>query len=223
MPSQGTKTQSSSAGPAQSALDQSQNTWTGFAGESEGVDPLTSHARSAVLTPSLLEALWQTRLELAIFGLERRAVFNYVPSSHMRWHREDGRSHPLRSQLEARLIRGHARYLSEVLGIAIQPLPPERHIKHGGLVERFPSNGALITTRAIQRLEMHRSWFKWRGPLPAKFQRVPVLGSAVFAHRYSHGGKRVTRFWAWQRKGGVIRWTEVCSPLPPRYLAAGKQ
>ncbi|KAF8839416.1 hypothetical protein BDN67DRAFT_774891 [Paxillus ammoniavirescens] len=149
----------------------------------------------------------------------------------MSWHREDGRSHALRSQLEAHSIRGRP---SEVLGIPIQPpaaeMPPERRIEqtHGGHVEKFPSGGASIATRPIQRLEMRRPWFKWRGPLPAKFQRVPVLGSTVFAHRYNHGGKWTTRFWARQRKRGIIRWTEVHSSLPPRLsgqwrIAEGKK
>ncbi|KIJ65872.1 hypothetical protein HYDPIDRAFT_27098 [Hydnomerulius pinastri MD-312] len=44
--------------------------------------------------PEFLEALWQTRLELAIFKLERRAlpilnVFNRLPSN-VRWHRDEG-------------------------------------------------------------------------------------------------------------------------------------
>ncbi|KAF9228364.1 hypothetical protein BS17DRAFT_773578 [Gyrodon lividus] len=228
MPSQ-LKTQSrcSTAGPTTpaqpSGQNESRNTRAGPAGDSEVTDPSAPHTCSA-MAPGFLEAMWQTRLELAIFGLERRAlpilkVFNRMPSSNVRWHRDDGRFHPVRSnQLETHLGRACT---SQVLGIPTQSsaaeLPPLRQpISQTPecYVETSPPIDASANTRSAQRLKTCGSWLKWRGPLPAKFQRVRVLGSAVFAHRYKHGGRRITRFWARQHKRGVIRWTEVHPSLP---------
>jgi hypothetical protein len=66
--------------------------------------------------------------------------------------------------------------------------------------------------------EAHKTWLKWRGPLPMmkRLRRRSVRGSAVFAHRYKHGGRLVTCFWVRQRvELHVVRWSKLGSVALP--------
>lgn len=70
------------------------------------------------------------------------------------------------------------------------------------------------TPHSLLRHEAPKTWLKWRGPLPMtiNLRRRFVRGSAIFAHRYKHGGRLVTRFWVRQRVGlHVVRWSKLNS------------
>jgi len=167
---------------------------------------------TGTFSPEFLAALWRLRLELAIFKLERRAL-PILNVFHNRRHHSGHTVWPMRrvpKQTQG-ISEANATSSSTQLLQARTTQPPKHNPWVPVALRHTPHHSLLYH-------EAHKTWLKWRGPLPMmkRLRRRSVRGSAVFAHRYKHGGRLVTCFWVRQRvELHVVRWSKLGSVALP--------